>query len=59
MIIIGKRPTLISGVPSLAPRAPMAKWEAATSPSPPPIAWPFTRATTGFLLRTIARSRSA
>ena len=36
MIIMGKSPTLISGVPSRAPRTATAKCDAATSPSPPP-----------------------
>ena len=38
MIIIGKSPTLISGVPSCASVDATANVEAATSPSPPPIA---------------------
>ena len=48
MIVIGKRPTSISGVPSLAVVEATANVLAAARPSPPPIAWPFTRATTGF-----------
>jgi hypothetical protein len=59
MIIMGKSPTLISGVPSLAVGRAIAKWHAATSPSPPPMACPFTRATMGLLARTMASRRSA
>ena len=38
MIIIGKSPTSISGVPSFASATAIANVDAATSPSPPPIA---------------------
>ena len=50
MIIIGKSPTSISGVPSFASVDATANVLAATSPSPPPIACPFTLATTGLSL---------
>ena len=59
MIIMGKSPTSISGVPSCASVLARANVDAATSPSPPPIAWPLTRATIGFGERVIASSRSA
>ena len=54
MIMNGKSPTLISGVPSLASVDATAKVQAATRPSPPPMAWPFTRAMTGFVVRQSA-----
>jgi hypothetical protein len=59
MIIMGKSPTSISGVPSLAVETPIAKWLAATSPRPPPMACPLTRATMGLPLFTMASKRSA
>ena len=50
MIIIGKRPTSISGVPSLAAVDATANVHAAASPKPPPSASPFTFAMTGLSL---------
>jgi hypothetical protein len=59
MIIIGNSPTSISGVPSIASLDATANVLAATSPSPPPIACPFTFAMTGLSERHRARSTSA
>ena len=59
MIIIGKRPTSISGVPSFAAVDATANVLAATIPRPPPIACPLTRATTGLSLLQSASSKSA
>ena len=59
MIIMGKSPTSISGVPSFASVDATANVLAATSPSPPPMACPFTFATTGLSQFVSARRRSA
>ena len=58
MIIIGHRPTLISGVPSCASSAAMATSQATTSPSPPASACPLTIAMVGLPTRVSARFRS-
>jgi len=48
MIIIGKSPRWISGVPRTALSHAIAKSHDATIPRPPPIATPGTRAIVGF-----------
>ena len=59
VIIIGHRPTSISGVPSLASSTQIVMSQATASPNPPARAWPFTRATVGLPPRHMARKRSA
>src|SRR6266536_4250375 len=60
MIIIGQRPTLISGVPSFTSSAAIARSHDTARPRPPPRAWPATRAMIGLpSSRNAENSRTA